>query len=295
MKANPNYPRFSRRDFLVAAAGTAAAVSLRGGVSFGGEQPKSDKKVIPVGLQLYSVRQQAEKDMAGTIAAVAKMGYEGVEFAGYFNHKAEDLRKMLDENKIKCCGTHTQWDTLSDANLAATIEFNKILGNPYLIVPMITVRDGDAKAAWLKYAEQFNALVEKVKPHGMHVGYHNHDGDLRRLGDTTSLDILIGNTKPDVLMQLDTYWVFAAGADPAVYLKRYPGRTRTTHLKEWANDKRIAMVGEGDTKWDELFKVYETISNIEWYIIEEERSPTPMQAVEQCLKGYRKLRAKTTA
>jgi sugar phosphate isomerase/epimerase len=295
MKANSNRMNLSRRDFLAAAAGTAAAVSLTGAVSLGQEQPKADKKPIPVGLQLYSVRQQAAKDMAGTIAAVAKMGYEGVEFAGYGSHKAEDLRKMLDENKIKCCGTHTQWDTLSDANLAATIEFNKILGNKYLIVPMITVRETDAKAAWQKYAEQFNALVEKVKPHGMYVGYHNHDGDLRPLGDTTSLDVLISNTKPDVIMQLDTYWVFAAGADPAVYLKRYPGRTRTTHLKEWTNDKRIAMIGEGDTKWDELFKLYETISNIEWYIIEEERSPTPMEAVDQCLKGYRKLRAQKTA
>jgi sugar phosphate isomerase/epimerase len=96
-------------------------------------------------------------------------------------------------------------------------------------------------------------------------------------------------------MQLDTYWVFSGGSDPAVYLKRYPGRTLTTHLKEWAKDGRIVMIGEGDTKWDELFRLYETIGNIEWYIIEEERSPTPMEAVDQCLKGYRKLRATKTA
>jgi sugar phosphate isomerase/epimerase len=295
MKASQNRTNLSRRDFLATVAGTAAAVGLTGAGCLQQTTQKTTARSVPVGLQLYSVRRECEKDMAGTIAAVAKMGYEGVEFAGYFNHKAEDLHKMLDDNKLKCCGTHTQWDTLSDANLTATIEFNKILGNKYLIVPSLSVRGADPKAAWQKYAEQFNTLAEKVKPHGMRIGYHNHDGDLRPLGDTTSLDVLMSNTRPEVIMQLDTYWVFSAGADPAVYLKRYPGRTQTTHLKEWTNDKRIAMIGEGDTKWTELFKLYETISNIEWYIIEEERSPTPMQAVDQCLKGYRKLRQAKTA
>jgi sugar phosphate isomerase/epimerase len=291
MSPSRNHTHISRRDFLATAAGAAAAVSMTGAASFGHEQAAAGKKPIPVGLQLYSVRNQCQKDLSGTIAAVAKMGYEGVEFAGYYDHKAEDLRKMLDDNKLKCCGTHTQWDTLSDANLAATIEFNKTIGNKYLIVPMLTVRGDDPKAAWLKYAEQFNALAEKVKPHGMHVGYHNHAGDLKPLGDTTSMDILFGNTKPDVLMQLDTFWVFSGGSDPAVYLKRYPGRTLTTHLKEWTKDGRIAMIGEGDTQWDELFKLYETTSHIEWYIVEEERSLNPMEAVDACLKGYRKLRA----
>jgi sugar phosphate isomerase/epimerase len=284
------HPHLSRRDFLATAAGTAAAFSV-GAKAFGHEQAAPAKKSIPVGLQLYSVRNQCQKDLPGTIAAVAKMGYQGVEFAGYYNYKAEDLRKMLDENRLKCCGTHTQWETLSDANLAATIEFNKIIGNKYLIVPMLTVRGDDPKAAWLKYAEQFDTIAEKVKPHGMVVGYHNHAGDLKPLGDTTSMDILFGNTKSDVVMQLDTFWVFSGGSDPVTYLKRYPGRTPTTHLKEWTKDGRIAMIGEGDTPWAELFGLYETISKIEWYIVEEERSSKPLEAVDACLKGYRKLRA----
>ncbi len=292
MKVNPDRTNLSRREFLAA----AAAVGIAGAGCMSQTVGRSDKP-IPVGLQLYSVRNQCQKDMAGTIAAVAKMGYQGVEFAGYYNFEkdAKGLRQVLDDNGLKCCGTHTQWDTLSDANLEATIEFNKILGNKYLIVPMITVRGTDAKAAWQKYAEQFNVLAEKVKPHGMRVGYHNHSGDLRPLDGTTSLDILMSGTKPEVIMQLDTFWVFSAGADPAAYLKRYPGRTLTTHLKEWTNDGRIAMIGEGDTKWDALFQLYESIANIEWYIVEEERSQTPMQAVDQCLKGYQKLRqTKTT-
>jgi sugar phosphate isomerase/epimerase len=295
MEANPQHTSLSRRDFLATVAGTAAVLGLGASGCMQQMTGKPAKGEVPVGLQLYSIRNECQKDMAGAIAAVAKMGYEGVEFAGYFNHKAEDLRKILDENRIKCCGTHTQWDTLSDANLAATIEFNRILGNKNLIVPSLNVRGEDAKAGWQKYAEQFNTLVDKVKPHGMRVGYHNHDGDLRPLGDTTSLDVLMSNTRHEVIMQIDTYWVFSAGKNPADYLKRYPGRTISTHLKEWTKDGRIAMIGDGDTKWDELFALYETISNIEWYIVEEERSPKPMEAVDLCLKGYRKLRAKKTA
>jgi sugar phosphate isomerase/epimerase len=296
MKASQDRTNLSRRDFLAVAAGTAAAVGLTGGGCFGPEQAKARKKPLPVALQLYSVRMSAQKDMAGTIAAVAKMGYEGVEFAGYFSFEkdAKGLRKVLDDNHVKCCGTHTQWDTLSDANLEATIEFNKTIGNTNLIVPMLTVRGGDQKPGWLEYAKRFNELADKVKPHGMRVGYHSHQGEFAKIDDTTPWDIIFSNTKPEVIMQLDTFWAFSGGADPVAYMKRYPGRTTTIHLKEWTKDNRIAMIGEGDTNWNELLTTCETIGKTEWYIIEEERSRTPeaaMEAVDKCLKGLKKLQA----
>jgi sugar phosphate isomerase/epimerase len=201
---------------------------------------------------------------------------------------------VLDDNNIKCCGTHTQWDTLSDANLAATIEFNKTIGNTRLIVPMLSVRGADQKAGWLDYAKRFNELADKVKSDGMRVGYHSHEGEFKKIDDTTPWDIIYSNAKPEVIMQIDTFWAFAGGADPVAIMKRYPGRTATIHLKEWTKDNRIAMIGEGDTKWDELLNTCETIGKTEWYIIEEERSRTPeaaMEAVDKCLKGLKKLQA----
>ena len=103
---------------------------------------------IPIGVQLYSVREDCTKDLPGVLAAIAKMGYEGVEFAGYYNRNAEELRALLDENGLKCCGTHIGIQTLLGDALEPTVEFNKTLGNKYLIVPGLPADYTNSKAAW---------------------------------------------------------------------------------------------------------------------------------------------------
>src|SRR5438094_6516248 len=107
---------------------------------------------IPIGLQLYSVREDAAKDLPGVLKAVAKMGYEGVEFAGYYGHSAQDVRKMLDDNGLKCCGGHLGLDTLLGDALPATIEYQQTLGNKFLIVPGLGPQRTNSKAAWLETA-----------------------------------------------------------------------------------------------------------------------------------------------
>ena len=293
MKRPSIISRLSRRDFL----GTAA-VAAAGIVGSGCDQQPEPveeatavKRVLPVGLQLYSVRADCAKDLSGTIAKVAAMGYEGVEFAGYYEHTAEDIRKMLDDNGLVCCGTHTAMDTLSDANLDATIEFNKTLGNKYLIVPWLQPDESNPKQGWLTYAERFNELAEKVKPHGMRVGYHNHAHDFAAVDDTTGWDLLAGNTKPEVILQIDTGNALSGGADPIVYLKKYPGRSVTIHIKEYSETNKNALIGEGDIPWDQVFMLCETTGGTEWYIIEEEKDAyPPLEGVELSLKNLKKLR-----
>jgi len=162
----------SRRGLL--AKGVAAAAVLASSANAATKDAKKKRQAtkrdagkIPVGLQLYSVRADCGRDLPGTLEAVAKMGYEGVEFAGYYGRSAKDLRKLLDDNGLKCCGTHTQLDTLLGDNLAPTIEFNKTLGNKYLIAPGLPGKYRESLAAWLETAKLFNELAEKVKPHGM--------------------------------------------------------------------------------------------------------------------------------
>ncbi|MBP8304691.1 MAG: sugar phosphate isomerase/epimerase [Phycisphaerae bacterium] len=243
----------------------------------------------PIGVQLYSVRADCAKDLPGTIAAVAEMGYEGVEFAGYYDHTARDLRKILDDNGLRCCGTHTAMDTLSDENLEATIEFNQILGNRFLIVPYLAA---DSRDAWLRYAERFNVLADKVKPHGMWVGYHSHAGDFNALDGQMPWDLLFGNTRSDVVMQIDTGNTMDGGGDPVAFLNRYPGRALTVHLKEHSATNKRAILGEGDVEWQEVFTLCETTGRTQWYIIEEEKDAyPPLKAVEMCLQNYRRLRA----
>jgi sugar phosphate isomerase/epimerase len=246
---------------------------------------------IPVGLQLYSVRSEAQKDLPGVLAKVAKMGYQGVEFAGYYDHTAKDIRKMLDGNGLVCCGTHTAMETLADEKLAETIEFNKTIGNQYLIVPWLQPNETNPKEAWLGYAKRLNVLAEKVKPHRMWVGYHAHQHDFARLGDTTPWDLIASNTSRDVIMQLDLGNCLDGGGDPIKYLKLYPGRAITIHLKEFSATNKKAMIGEGDVKWAEVFKLCRAAGNTKWYIIEEEKDAVPpLQGAEISLTNLKKMR-----
>ncbi|HLH78770.1 MAG TPA: sugar phosphate isomerase/epimerase, partial [Chthonomonas sp.] len=105
---------------------------------------------IPIGLQLYSVREQCAKDLPGVLKAVAQMGYEGVEFAGYHGYGAAELRKMLDDFGLKCCGAHVGIETLLGDELAKSIEFHKTLGNKFLIVPGLPRQYTESKEAWLR-------------------------------------------------------------------------------------------------------------------------------------------------
>lgn len=232
-----------------------------------------------------------QKDFPGTIAKVAKMGYAGVEFAGYYDRTAKDIRKMLDDNELRCCGTHTRLDTLTGDNLAKTIEFNKIIGNKFLIVPSLDQKTHTTKEAWLNTAKVFNEIAAKLKPEGMMVGYHNHAWDLTPINGEKPFDIFLENTSKYVIMQLDIGHAVHGGIDPVAYLKKYAGRAVTVHLKEYSAKNNKALIGEGDVKWKDVLAACESVGGTQWYIIEEESGAyPPLEAAESSLKNYKKLR-----
>lgn len=302
MRARGNGP-LSRRGFL----GGVAALGA-GSLLVAGEEPKKDagrkeavKKAVQVpgmlrggrkyGLQLYSVREECAKDLAKVIAAVAQMGYQGVEFAGYHGKTAAELRALLDQHKLKCCGTHTGWDTLSDANLQATIEFNKTIGNKYLIVPGLPGECTKSRQAWLDTAKRFNELAEKLKPLGMFVGYHNHSAEFQPLEGVVPWDLFMQNTSKDVVMQLDTGNCMSGGGEPLPYLYKYEGRARTVHVKEFSKANPKALIGEGDVPWKAFFALCRAVGNVDWYIVEYESDAYPsLEAVDRCLKNLKAMR-----
>ena len=216
---------FTRRDMLKLGLGGAALWAA------GSERlSAAETKKIPIALQLYSVRQDCEKDLPAVLQAVAKIGYKGVEFAGYYGRDAAQLRKLLDDNGLKCCGTHIGLDTLQGDKLSKTVEFNKTLGNPFLIVSWMPTPT--TLAAAIQVAKDFNALAAKVKPEGMRVGYHAHGGDFHKIEGQTFWDIFFSNTDPQVVMQLDVGNCIDGGGDPYAILKKFPGRAATIHIKE---------------------------------------------------------------
>ena len=227
----------------------------------------------------------------GTIAAVAKMGYKGVEFAGYYDRTAGQLRKMLDDNGLVCCGTHTGLDTLLGDNLRRTIEFNKILGNKCLVVPGLPGKYRSSHQAWLDTAKLFNELAEKVKPHEMLVGYHNHSIEFTAMDGELPWDTFYGNTRKDVVMQIDVGNAIHGGADPLPYLYKYPGRAITVHVKEFSETNKKALIGEGDVNWKAFFALCKAVGQTEWYIVEQESyAYPPLECVQRCLRNLRKMK-----
>jgi len=286
----------SRRGFIAKSVAAAAVLaSSADGASQDRKKKEQAKKRserrVPFGLQLYSVREDCKKNLPGTIAAVAKMGYTGVEFAGYYDRTAGQLRKMLDDNGLVCCGTHTAIETLLDDNLPRTIEFNRTLGNKYLIVPWLPEKYRTSRQAWLDTAKLFNELAEKVKPHEMLVGYHNHGVEFTAIDGELPWDIFYGNTRKDVIMQIDLGNAMHGGADPLPYLYRYPGRAITVHVKEFSKMNNKALIGEGDVNWKAFFALCKAVGETEWYIVEQESyTYPPLECAERCLRNLRKMK-----
>ena len=245
---------------------------------------------IPIALQLYSIRMECEKDLPKTIEAVAKMGYEGVEFAGYYGRTAEELRKLCDDNGLKVAGTHIGLNTLLGDELEKSVAFNKVLGNKYLIVPGLSEDRRNSRAAWADTAKVFNEIAEQLKPHGMFTGYHNHAIEFQPMDGELPWDTFFGNTNDEVVMQTDIGNAMHGGGDPIPYIERYPGRSQLVHLKEYSSTNNKALVGEGDVDWPAVFNLCESIGNTEWYIVEQESyAYPPLECVDRCLKNLRAM------
>jgi sugar phosphate isomerase/epimerase len=247
-------------------------------------------KQIPMALQLYSVKEDCARDLPHVLEEVAKMGYVGVEFAGYHGFSAKDLRRMLDDLGLKVAGAHVGLDTLLGDELQRSIEFHQIIGNQFLIVPGLAESRRNSRAAWLNTAQLMNEIAEQLAPHGMRTGYHNHHIEFQPMEGELPWDIFFGNTVPAVVMQFDTGNALHGGAQARAFIERYPGRATTVHLKEYKADDEAALIGEGSVPWPEIFSLCETVGGTEWYIVEyESNAYPPLESVARCLANLRAM------
>lgn len=247
---------------------------------------------IPIAVQLYSLRDDCAKDLPGTLKAVADMGYEGVEFAGYYNYAAKDLRKMLDDLGLVCVGTHTALPTVQGEELKRTAEFNAELGNPYLIVPHVSPDTyGGADGAAL-LGDTLSRASEAAAEFGARVGYHNHAWEFQALPDgRIPMDLVFENAHPSVILQADTGNAQEGAGDPAPVLAKYKDRAVTVHLKPFAADFSRYFVGEDETNWQGVFQALEGGAT-RYFIVEQERYPepnTPRECVARCLANLKKM------
>ncbi len=276
---------FTRRSFLAAAgAASLTRVSAQG-------------KQIPVGLELYSVRDELKQDLMGTVRAVAAMGYQDVEFySPYYEWTtdyAKQVRALLDELKIRCHSTHNSSRSFEPDGIAHAIELNRILGSK-IIVMASAGRGVQIVDDWKRVAELLSTACDKLRPEGMRAGFHNHAAEWRPVEGQRPMDVLAENTPKDFVLQLDVGTCLEMKVDPVAFIKAHPGRVNSYHLKEWSADPDVgykALLGEGEGKWKEIFAAAESVGGVEHYLIEQEGSRfPPLETAKRCLTNYREIR-----
>jgi sugar phosphate isomerase/epimerase len=247
---------------------------------------------VPVGLELYSVRDELKKDLSGTVDAVAKMGYECVEFyAPYFDWTpefAKQVRKQLDDLKIRCYSTHNNMESFG-SGMDRAIELNKILGTKYIV--MASAGKVSSIDGWKQVADTLNQANQRMSSHGLHAGFHNHAAEWGAVDGQIPMQILAENTDKTVMLQLDVGTCVEAGSDPVAWIDNHPGRIRSLHLKDWSPEKGYRVLfGQGVVPWKDVFAAAESKGGVEYYLIEQEGSEYPeMETADRCLIAFRTI------
>jgi sugar phosphate isomerase/epimerase len=269
----------SRRTFLKAAAALAAGTALRA---------EAHPLHLPIGLQLYSVRNLLPKDFDGTLAQVRAAGYTVVEAAGYFNRTAKQFRASMDKAGLRCVSTHHPLKQLN-TELDQCLDYGHTLGLEYMICSSSLGLHGSpgtnqapTLADWQRVADDFNRLGEKVKAAGMTFGVHNHMPEFAVVEGRLVYDQLLARTDPQyVVFEMDAGWVAASGHDPVGYLRRAPQRFPLMHVKDMIKGPNGQMhateMGRGAVHYGRILRA---ATGLKYYFIEQEEFDIdPMQAL----------------
>jgi sugar phosphate isomerase/epimerase len=289
--------RISRRTFLKTASASAACAAVWNSVP----RLMADPLGLPLGLQLYSVRELLPKDYEGTLRQLGAMGYREVEAAGFFDHSPSQVKQAMDRAGLRCVSAHYPMAQLQP-KLDEIIQFGKDLGLKYIVCASPTlkdpsrVKDAGSRAAreamtlddWRWNAEQFNRIGERVNAAGIRFGYHNHMTEFRTENGVLYYDELLRLTDPTkVTMELDCGWMVLGGKKPADYLTRYPSRFSMLHVKDFklggapgSAPPPSTELGRGNIDYRPIFEAAKK-ANIEHAFVEQEEFDLPpMEALK---------------
>ena len=299
----------SRRQFL-AVSGAVPLLAAAGSVGRGAlaavpaPQAPSPARKYPIGLEMYSVRTELARDPFNTLRAVAKIGYEVVEFyAPYYDWTmpfAKKIKTLMDDLGLRCFSTHNHIESFTPGDtMAKAIELNQILGSNLLV--LATAPGGtNGLEGYKRLCGQLTTAVELLKPHGLTAGFHNHQTEWGPLdGKLRTMDVLAANTPKEFVLQFDVGTCMEAGADPVAWIKANPGRIKVLHLKDWAPGTRAeekgyrVLFGEGVSPWKEILAAAEGVGGVEYYLMEQEGSRLPeIDTAQKCLESWKAMRAK---
>jgi sugar phosphate isomerase/epimerase len=275
-------------------------------------------KARPIGVQLYTVRDEMEKDIDGTLAKIAAIGYKNVELAGfsmgqsatdegkiqYFKRSPQELRAAFDRYGLSVISAHVNYKSLSPENFPAVIEASRVLGQTYIINPSVDDEIRKQPDGWKRIAAVLNQAGEMSKKSGIQFGYHNHRFEFAGRKAKSPYDILLEECDPNLVkMEMDLCWIIVAGGDPVKYFERYPGRFPLVHVKDMKKLPPVPApgapdpdplddmtdVGSGVIDWKRIFTHSKT-AGIKYYIVEHDKPKAPFDSIKASYDYLEKLR-----
>lgn len=244
---------------------------------------------MKIGLQLYTLREELKNDFIGTLHEVAKLGYKGVEFAGYGGLSAAELKRALTALGLEAAGSHVSYDRLTTA-LDEEIAYNRIIGNRYINVPWLDPAHRQNDETWNRVFAELAQIGERLRQEDMILCYHNHDFELReRANGQAALDALYSAVDPDLLqVELDACWVYHAGYDPVEYIRRYSGRLPIVHFKDMRKKADggadTVELGQGEVGLPAIAAA-SAEAGVEWLVVEQDHCQNPpLESVANSMK-----------
>ena len=276
-----------RRNFVKSTAALTALSLVHPGISFAASSP--------TGLQLYTVRDQMEKDAPGTLEKVAKIGYSAVEGAGYdkrafYGMPPKEFKKLLSDNGLKMPSGHVESPFLKDqAN--ETFEDAAEAGNEYVVLAWLFPEERRNIEDYKKIIELVNTSYEIAKKHGIKLGYHNHDFEFQSMDGQIPYDLMMHEFPNDLPMELDLYWVSKSGLDPIDIFKKYPNRFPLWHVKDMADTKEqeFTEVGNGVIDFQRIFDNLE-MSGLKYFYVEQDQSKNPLESIQTSYSNVQKIK-----
>ncbi len=247
---------------------------------------------IPVGLQLYTLRNETKDDFLGTLRQVAEMGYTAVEFAGYGDIPAVAMKKALDELGLKTVSSHVGYHLLKD-ELHQQIEYSLTIGAQYIVCPWLDGNLLKDETEFSNLMETFRAIGEECKRSGLAFAYHNHAFEFDKVDGQYILDKMYDSVDAGLMKaELDLYWVQKkAGEQPKEYLLKYKGRCPLIHVKDMADDeeKSFAEVGHGIINYPAIFDIAEE-AGVQYYIVEQDACKRPpLESVQMSINYLKSI------
>ncbi|PYP19391.1 MAG: sugar phosphate isomerase/epimerase [Gemmatimonadetes bacterium] len=273
-----------RREFVQTMAGAGLAIACTGR----SRAPRA-ARLDKVGIQLYTVRDQMKADFEGTLAHIAEIGYKEVEFAGYFDHSAADVKAILTRHGLAAPSTHVAFE--NDEKWKAALDTAKTIGHEYIVMPWIPQERRKTLDDWKNFAQVFNHAAQMAHDAGIQFAYHNHDFEFPKMDGQVPYDVLLQNTDPKLVqLEIDLYWITKAGQDPLAYFSRWPGRVPLVHVKDSAGppEHKMVDVGQGKIEWKRIFAKREQ-AGIKHFFVEHDQPPQPFDDIAASYKYLSQL------